>query len=344
MKKQKRILLWGGRSEARITYQILMEKEFLYLNELCLFLPLFRQRQGVLLKKQNKMNTNKSNQDIADNSLIEQAKSGDKKALEDLIIKYQDWVFNVALAFVADRDEAFDITQEVLIKIITHLSTFKQESSFKTWLYRIVKNHFLNMKRSKYEATTTSFEDFGNGLDSIPNEKLSDYKYEVEEKILVKEAKISCMRGMLLCLDREQRMIYILGELFEFPNSVSSEIMEISNENFRVKLHRAKQQLYSFMNDKCGLINQKNPCRCVKKTAGFIKMGFVDPVKLHFQKDQISNIDKMLEHKIDVFDNEVMSGYQGLYQEMPFQKSPDTLENIKVFLSSEPIRKTFNFE
>jgi RNA polymerase sigma factor (sigma-70 family) len=279
-----------------------------------------------------------------DESLISLSLNGNKQALESLILKYQDWIYNVALSFVGDSDEAADLTQEVLIKIVTKLGTFKHNSSFKTWAYRIVKNHFLNMKRGKYETNAPTFEQFGQGLDRLPDESLSDYSYEVEEKILVKEAKISCMKGMLLCLDREQRMIYILGELFEFTDAIASEIMEMSKENFRVKLHRAKKQLYNFMDNKCGLVNKANPCRCARKTAGFIKMGFVDPINLKFQKDILSDINKVIDQKVEAYSQNVISEYQKLYQSHPFLQSPDSLASIKKLLSSKTIKDTFNFE
>lgn len=277
-----------------------------------------------------------------DNVLIAQSLSGNQKALEELIKKHQDWIYNVALTFVGDRDEAADLTQEVIIKVVTKLSTFRQESNFKTWMYRIVKNHFLNMQRGKYETNAPTFYQFGQGLDQLPNESLSDYSYEAEEKLLVKEAKISCMKGMLLCLDREQRMIYIIGELFEFPDTVGSEIMEVSKENFRVKLHRAKQQLYNFMNDKCGLINKNNPCRCARKTAGFIKMGYVDQGSLHFQKDTIASINQVIDKKVEAYSNEVLAQYQKLFQDHPFLQKPDHLASIKALLSSEAVKATFN--
>ena len=201
-----------------------------------------------------------------DSVLIEHSLLGSKQALECLIKKHQDWIYNTALSFVADRDEAADLTQEVLIKIVTKLDSFKQNSNFKTWVYRIVKNHFLNMKRSKHELNTPTFDKFGQGLDQLPNEPLSNYD-DGESKLIIKEAKISCMKAMLVCLNREQRLIYIIGELFEFNDTIGSEIMEISKPNFRVKLHRAKKQLYNFMDYKCGLVNKNNPCRCARKTA-----------------------------------------------------------------------------
>ena len=276
--------------------------------------------------------------------LIEQSLAGNKEALENLIKKHQDWIYNIALTFVGDKDEAADLTQEVLMKIVTKLNSFKQKSSFKTWIYRIVKNHFLNMKRGKYEVNSPTFEQFGQGLDQLPNESLSDYSYEAEDKLLVKEAKISCMKGMLLCLDREQRMIYIIGELFEFTDTIGSEIMEISKANFRVKLHRAKKQLYNFMDNKCGLVNKSNPCRCARKTAGFIKMGFVNPINLHFQKNTLANINKVINKKVSSYNDDVIPEYQKLYQEHPFLQSPEKLESINYLLSSKTIKETFNFE
>jgi RNA polymerase sigma factor (sigma-70 family) len=279
-----------------------------------------------------------------DKTLIDQATGGDKKALEEIVKRYQDWVYNTALSFVADRDDAADITQEVLVKIVTKLSSFKHESDFKTWVYRIIKNHFLNMRRRKYELSSMTFDQFGQSLDNLRDQSLSDHSFEVEEKYLVEEAKLSCMKAMLLCLDREQRLIYILGELFEFPDTIGSEIMEMSKENFRVKLHRAKQQLYSFMDNKCGLINKKNPCRCARKTAGFIKMGFVDPVNLHFQKDVIATIDKIAGNRVKAYGSRVLSEYQKLYVNHPFLKSPHNLDSIRKLISSDIIKKTFNFD
>jgi RNA polymerase sigma factor (sigma-70 family) len=279
-----------------------------------------------------------------DKALITKAIEDDKKALEQILEQYRDWIFNVSLSFVAHRDDAADITQEVLIKILTKLSTFKQESDFKTWVYRIVKNHFLNMKRKKYEMYSMTFDSFARDLDEIPDEELSGHHFEVEEKLLVEEAKLSCMKAMLLCLDREQRLIFILGELFEFPDSIGSEVMEISKENFRVKLHRAKQQLYNFMDNKCGLINKKNPCRCARKTTSYIKLGFVDPVSLHFQRDAIATIDSVVQGRVDSFTTEVFSDYRRIFVQHPFLKAPNTLASIHTLLSSEAIRKTFNLD
>src|SRR5438128_4156954 len=143
--------------------------------------------------------------------------------------------------------EAEDTTQEILIKLITKLATFQGRSSFRTWLYRIVVNHVLNQQRRDWEKRLT-FTEYGRGLDKAPDLDLPDpNSVPVELGLIVEEAKIGCTSGMLLCLDREQRVTYILGEIFGVADVVGAELLEISRENFRQKLARARRDLHNFM-------------------------------------------------------------------------------------------------
>jgi len=98
--------------------------------------------------------------DATDTDLVEQAKSGDRAALEELILRHQAWIYNIAVRMVFQPEDAEEVTQEVLVKVMTQLSTFQGKSKFRTWLYRIVANHVLNMKRSRAERQTTNFADY----------------------------------------------------------------------------------------------------------------------------------------------------------------------------------------
>lgn len=71
---------------------------------------------------------------------------------------------------------------------------------------------------------------------------------------------------MLLCLDRKQRLIFTLGEIFGASDTIGSEVLEMTADNFRQCLVRARRDLYQFMHSQCGLVNANNPCRCPKKT------------------------------------------------------------------------------
>src|SRR5438046_4276144 len=76
-----------------------------------------------------------------DNSLVERYLAGDMTAFDELMIRYERQIYRVCYRFVNNRDDAMDLAQEVFIKAFEHLSSFRRESSLKTWLYRIAINH-----------------------------------------------------------------------------------------------------------------------------------------------------------------------------------------------------------
>src|SRR4029453_2339693 len=150
--------------------------------------------------------------DLEDRALVARARSGSREALEDLIQRHQGWIYNITIRMLYHPHDAEDATQEILIKAVTRLSSFEGRSSFRTWLYRIVVNHVLNMKRGRVEQTSISFRSYGHELDHTPDLELPDpSSVSAEVRQLVAEAMIGCVSGMLLCLDREQRLTYILG-------------------------------------------------------------------------------------------------------------------------------------
>ncbi len=282
--------------------------------------------------------------DSSDAELVSLSVKGDKNALEKLIKKHQDYIYNIALRMVFNPDEAKDVTQEVLIKIITKLAGFEGRSSFRTWAYRIVVNHVLNMKKSMGELNhTDNFKRYGELIDKCPDSDFPDNtSYSVDSKILVEEVKISCMFGMLLCLDREQRLVYTLGGLMGISDAVGSEIMEISKDNFRQRLSRARKDLHSFMNNKCGLVNKANPCRCSKKTKALIEVGYVNPNNLKFTRSFYFKMDKMAEIKTneltDVLDNDCSE----VFRTHPYEKSPDFVISLRKLLESDKFLNIFN--
>src|SRR5688572_2896390 len=153
--------------------------------------------------------------DADDLDLIRHVQQGSRDALELLIARHQSWIYNIVLRMVYNPHDAEDATQEILIKLLTTLSTFEGRSRFRTWLYRIVVNHVLNMKRTRAEEGQWTFQKYGDGLDNAPDSELPDPRaVPVDVQLLVDEARITCSSGMLLCLSREQRVVYVLGEIF----------------------------------------------------------------------------------------------------------------------------------
>ena len=98
-------------------------------------------------------------------TLVEQAKAGDKHALEALILKIQDRIYGLSVRMLFYPADAEDATQEILIKVITRLDSFHGESAFTTWVYSIASNHLLSIRKKRAENNDWTFEEYGNLID-----------------------------------------------------------------------------------------------------------------------------------------------------------------------------------
>jgi RNA polymerase sigma factor (sigma-70 family) len=272
--------------------------------------------------------------DRRDHALVERARAGEREALEELVGRHQAWMYNLAVRMLSHPADAEDAAQEILIKALTRLSSFEGRSSFRTWLYRIAVNHLLNAGRGRREPETLTFACYAHALDSTPDLDLPDERSAgADLRLIVDETRIGCTSGMLLCLDRRQRLIYVLGEIFGVTDAVGAELLEISREGFRQGLARARRDLHSFMNDKCGLVNPANPCRCARKTRGFIQSGYVDPRSLLFARERVRQVREVAPARLEAItalDRECGE----IFQDHPFHHSPDLVGALRQLLAS----------
>lgn len=260
------------------------------------------------------------------------AKTGSLPALDQLLRRHQPWVFNLALRMVWRRAAAEDATQEILLKVVTHLGSFEGRSKFTTWLYRIAVNHLLNVRKSEMEEQRMAFPDLGRSLDNCADSDVPDEAAQpIGHGLLVEEARLGCITAMLMCLDRRQRLAFILGEIFGVPSEEGGEVMEISPANFRQLLTRARQDLYQFMQDKCGLINRANPCRCVKKAGAFMRHGWLDPRRRQFTPHRLAVVRDAAPVMLEELDG-MQRAYAEIYRDTPLTDAPEILERLRVVL------------
>lgn len=272
---------------------------------------------------------------------IKKAIGGDKKALNELIVIHEPFIYNVAWKFTNDQNEANDLTQEVLIKVITKLSTFKGNSSFRTWLYRIVFNEFMQTKRRPMEDKWEDFDDFSNQLNAIPSPELT-MEEEEDQVLRTKTARVRCMSGMLMCLTREQRLIYLLGDVFQIDHNLGADIFEISKENFRKKLSRTRKEFHAFMNNQCGLVNLNNPCRCSKKAKAMEAAGRMQTDKKLFDPNFSATIAEYAEEVADKVADAIDLKYIEFFQQHPTKKNFDKETVINELVNDSNYQKYFD--
>src|SRR2546425_5780584 len=214
---------------------------------------------------------------------VKRAQQGDQAALEEVIAQIQGKVYGLALRMLWHPEDAQDATQEILLRVVTHLVTFRGESTFFTWVYRIAANHLLRFRMSRLEQQGFTFEIFGKDL----KEGLSDHSAHPDDSILFQEIRAGCTLGMLLCLDRPHRLAYILGEILEIDGPEAAHILEVDATTFRKRLSRARSDIVAFTKAKCGLISPDRPCRCRRRVRRALELGRVDPRHLLFASDPV---------------------------------------------------------
>jgi RNA polymerase sigma factor (sigma-70 family) len=216
--------------------------------------------------------------DIAD--LVQRARDGDRAALEELLAAVQGDVHRLTLRLTGCPDDALDATQEILVRVMTRISTFKGEAAFGTWVHRIAVNHLLDRKRSAVERLELTFSRFADelldGLAPVaPNAG-------PELDVLAREVKHGCTLALLTCLDRPLRVSYVLGEVFGVSSSEGAWICDTTETAYRKRLSRARALVRDFVAEHCGLVAPATArCHCRKRVPAAVALGRVHADAAH---------------------------------------------------------------
>ncbi len=221
----------------------------------------------------------KANEELQ--ALVGKATAGDKKALETLVTDAQDIVFNLSLRMLGTFADAEDATQDILLKMITHLSSFRGDSSFTTWVFRIAVNHLKNCKKHMFARYPLRFEYYGDDIENGKIQDVPDLTQNVERDILAEELKMSCTNVMLQCLDKESRCIFILGTMFKIDSRVAGDILEMTPEAYRQRLSRIRKKMADFLGQYCGEYGSGR-CKCKDRMNYAIQNHRINPLRLDY--------------------------------------------------------------
>jgi RNA polymerase sigma factor (sigma-70 family) len=205
------------------------------------------------------------------------ARDGDRGALGELCRAMQQPMYRLALRFCGQPADAEDAAQEVLIRLVTNLGSFEGRSRFTTWAYTVAVRQLLRTARRGAEASVPGPESFAAFLDSHAADPAYEPASQAEYAELCADVRLSCTYGMLLCLSRDQRIAYLLGDLLGFSDAEGAEICDVSRPAFRQRLARARAVMRRLMGERCGLVRADNPCRCDRLVRVSIDGGLLDP-------------------------------------------------------------------
>jgi RNA polymerase sigma factor (sigma-70 family) len=186
------------------------------------------------------------------------AATGDRSAAHHVLQAVQDGVYRLALRMLGHPQDAEDATQEVLVIVLTHLGSFRGESTLSTWVWRIAARHLSGVKRGRREAD--SFEALEERLTGLRGE--APPSKDPESAVFTLEVRLRCTEAMILSLDRQSRIAYLLGDIFNLPGEEAAAVLEIGPAIFRKRLSRARERLHEFMRAQCGIFDPNNSCRC----------------------------------------------------------------------------------
>ncbi|MBI2517993.1 MAG: RNA polymerase sigma factor [Opitutae bacterium] len=222
--------------------------------------------------------------------LVAQAKAGNRTALTTLVQGMQPGLFALCVRMLWHRQDAEDACQEILVKLVTRLATFRGDSRITTWAYRVAIRHLLDFRRSRAECSTATFEAFSDDLLAGQQEPTRSLRQQPDYNLLLHEVKTGCSLAMLLCLDRSHRASYILGEILEFDHREAARVLGIPAATFRKRLERARTRVQDFTRRSCGLVAPAAPCRCARRISAAITLGRVTPGALHHATAETAGI------------------------------------------------------
>ncbi|HEY0469680.1 MAG TPA: sigma-70 region 4 domain-containing protein, partial [Polyangiaceae bacterium] len=125
----------------------------------------------------------------------------------------------------------------------------------------------------------------GDALASVPAERAElSPAMNAERALMTQELRLACTQGVLLSLERDQRIAWILAEIFDLSSAEAAAVLEIEVVAYRKRLSRARERLETWMRGRCGLVNGANACRCARQVPIATAFGALDVERLEYAR------------------------------------------------------------
>jgi RNA polymerase sigma factor (sigma-70 family) len=246
---------------------------------------------------------------------VRRAVEGDRRALEATVEAIQHIVYRLALRMLGEPADAQDASQDILARVVTNLASYRGDSAFTTWVYRVATNHLLNVKRGRAEQRA-AFDALAAQIDAGAAED-GDAS---TDHVLKQEVVLGCTQAMLLCLDRDHRIALVLGDVLELSNEEAAEVLDVTPSAYRKRLERARERIVAFLRGRCGVFDASAKCRCSKQVAYATRIGELRSDDLRFARLPVEASSREdYEELVDV------ASVARMYRSQPRFGAPDVL-------------------
>lgn len=179
---------------------------------------------------------------LSDEELVERTKAGDAAAFEVLVTRYQKAVFNLAYRYTGNREDASDLAQEIFLRAFQSVSGFRQEATFRTWLYQIAINLCRDDRRRRSGRVSVSLDEVISTDQGEMDRDLEDWSRS-PETIVQRRLDSEAIQKLLDELPREYRLAVILRDIEGFTYDEMAVILRCSKGTVRSRLSRGRRLL-----------------------------------------------------------------------------------------------------
>lgn len=192
----------------------------------------------------------------SDEALARRAAAKDSDAFDELVVRYQHRVYRLAFRLVGNDQDALDVTQDVFLQLFRRLHTFRGESRFGTWLYRIATNTALMHRRARARRPTEPLEEYLPRFDSSGSHCGTPEELQVAERaeeLLDRQLLGQRMMRAIEQLPEGYRVAFVLRDLEELPTEEVAATLGLKPATVRQRVHRARLMLRGCLSDLLGV-------------------------------------------------------------------------------------------
>ncbi|MES1255904.1 MAG: sigma-70 family RNA polymerase sigma factor [Acidobacteriota bacterium] len=201
-------------------------------------------------------------QDVSDRNLLERLQAGDERALADLSAAYGSKIFQLAFRYVRNKEDAEEVTQDVLYKVYRNVGSFRGDAALSSWIYRITFNAAMSRVRT---ASYRRAQDEDRRLQSSDQEELTSVQDQIpdlsdmaDERILRSQLRQRILRA-ILALPAIYRAPVVLRDLQGMSTEEASAMLRVKDQTLKSRLHRGRLILRKQLADFAGGLSLHRP-------------------------------------------------------------------------------------